>query len=65
MIIVAAPKGGIPFVNVSYAGFIGPVSGMNTRHVSIGEMGGRGLGHWAGVRMAFLVREATGAWEES
>ena len=31
---------------------------MNTAHVSIGEMGGRGLGHWSGVPMAFLVREA-------
>ena len=26
-------------------------------HVSIGEMGGGGLGHWEGVPMAFLVRE--------
>jgi hypothetical protein len=58
VIIVAEPKGGIPFVNISYAGFIGSVSGMNARHVSIGELGGRGLGHWAGVPMAFLVREA-------
>jgi len=58
VIIVAEPKGGIPFVNVSYAGFIGSVTGMNAEHVSIGEMGGRGLGHWEGVPMAFLVREA-------
>ena len=58
VIIVAEPKGGLPFVNVSYAGFIGSVTGMNTAHVSIGEMGGRGLGHWSGVPMAFLVREA-------
>src|SRR5262249_8269829 len=26
--------------------------------VSIGEMGGRGLGHWEGVPMSFLVRMA-------
>lgn len=58
VIIVAEPEGGIPFVNVSYAGFIGSVTGMNAEHVSIGEMGGRGLGHWEGVPMAFLVREA-------
>jgi hypothetical protein len=31
---------------------------MNARHVSIGEMGGRGLGHWAGVPMTVLVRMA-------
>jgi hypothetical protein len=58
VIIVAEPKDGIPFVNVSYAGFIGSVTGMNANHVSIGEMGGRGLGHWEGIPMAFLVREA-------
>lgn len=58
VIIVAEPKDGIPFVNVSYAGFIGSVTGMNAEHVSIGEMGGRGLGHWKGIPMAFLVREA-------
>lgn len=57
VIIVAEPAGGIPFVNVTYAGFIGSVTGMNAKHVSIGEMGGGGLGHWEGVPMAFLVRE--------
>ncbi|MFG0332389.1 MAG: C45 family autoproteolytic acyltransferase/hydrolase, partial [Maioricimonas sp. JB049] len=58
VIIVCEPEGGIPFVNVTYAGFIGSVTGMNAEHVSIGEMGGGGLGHWQGVPMAFLVREA-------
>jgi len=57
VILVAEPAKGIPFVNVTYAGFIGSVTGMNARHVSIGEMGGGGLGHWEGVPMAFLVRE--------
>jgi hypothetical protein len=57
VLIVARPRGGIPFVNVSYAGFIGSVTGMNASHVSIGEMGGKGQGHWDGVPMAFLVRE--------
>ena len=45
-------------MNVTYAGFIGSVTGMNAEQVSIGEMGGRGLGHWDGVPMAFLVRMA-------
>ena len=58
VVIVAEPDGGIPYVNISYAGFIGCVTGMNAKSVSIGEMGGRGLGHWSGVPMAFLVREA-------
>lgn len=58
VLIVAKPAEGIPFVNVSYAGFIGSVTGMNAEHVSIGEMGGAGLGHWDGVPMSFLVRMA-------
>ncbi len=57
VVIVAEPAEGIPFVNVTYAGFIGSVTGMNAKHVSAGEMGGGGLGHWEGVPMAFLVRE--------
>ncbi len=57
VLIVAQPAGGIPFVNVSFAGFIGSVTGMNAQHVSIGEMGGKGLGHWDGTPMAVLVRQ--------
>ncbi len=58
VLIVCEPDGGTPFVNVSFAGFIGCVTGMNARHISIGEMGGAGQGHWAGVPMPLLVREA-------
>ncbi|MGE5191044.1 MAG: C45 family autoproteolytic acyltransferase/hydrolase, partial [Deltaproteobacteria bacterium] len=57
VVVVAEPERGIPFVNVTYAGFIGSVTGMNAKCVSVGEMGGRGLGHWAGMPMSFLVRE--------
>lgn len=57
VVVVAEPDGAIPFVNVTYGGFIGSVTGMNAEHVSVGEMGGGGLGHWAGVPMSFLVRE--------
>ncbi len=57
VLVVAEPKGGIPFVNISYAGFVGSVSGMNAEHISIGEMGGGGLFKWEGVPMALLVRE--------
>jgi isopenicillin-N N-acyltransferase-like protein len=56
VLTVAEPRGKIPFVNVTYAGFVGSVTGMNAEKVSIGEMGGRGMGHWEGVPMAFLVR---------
>lgn len=58
IIIVAEPDGRVPFVNVTYAGFVGSVTGMNAEQISVGEMGGRGLGHWEGIPMAFLVREA-------
>ncbi|MCA8993456.1 MAG: peptidase C45 [Planctomycetaceae bacterium] len=58
VVIVSEPDGGIPFVNISYAGFIGCVTGMNANHISIGEMGGAGLGHWHGMPMAVLMREA-------
>ena len=58
VLVVAEPEGSIPFVNVTYAGFVGSVTGMNARKVSIGEMGGKGLGHWEGVPMALLVRMA-------
>lgn len=57
VIVVAEPDEGIPFVNVTYAGFVGSVTGMNLQKVSIGEMGGPGLGHWRGVPMAILMRE--------
>ena len=57
VLIIAEPTGGIPFANVTFAGFIGSVTGMNAAHVSIGEMGGGGLGHWSGTPMAVLVRE--------
>jgi hypothetical protein len=56
VLTVAEPRDKIPFVNVTYAGFIGSVTGMNAERISIGEMGGRGLGHWDGVPMGFLVR---------
>ncbi len=58
VLVVAEPDGKIPFANVTYAGFIGSITGMNAKKVSVGEMGGRGLGHWEGVPMSFLVRMA-------
>ena len=58
ILTIAEPEGKIPFVNVTYAGFIGSVTGMNAQQISVGEMGGKGLGHWDGVPMAFLVRMA-------
>ncbi len=56
VVIIAEPDGYIPFVNVTYAGFIGSVTGMNLKQVSFGEMGGRAVGPFDGVPMAFLMR---------
>jgi hypothetical protein len=58
ILTVAEPRNKIPFVNVTYAGFLGSVTGMNAERISIGEMGGKGLGHWDGTPMALLVRMA-------
>lgn len=55
---IVAVDGKIPFANVGYAGFIGSVSGMNSKQISLGEMGGRGEGQWDGVPMATLMRRA-------
>ena len=56
VLILQEPDGRIGFANVTYAGFIGSVTGMNAEQVSIGEMGGGGVGHWNGIPMSFLVR---------
>ena len=55
---VISLEGKIPFVNVGYAGFVGSVSGMNAKQISLGEMGGRGEGKWDGVPMSSLMRRA-------
>ena len=41
VLTVAEPRDKIPFVNVTYAGFVGSVTGMNAERISIGEMGGK------------------------
>jgi len=58
VLTVARPRDRIAFVNVTYAGFVGSVTGMNAERISIGEMGGGGAGHWDGAPMAFLMRMA-------
>jgi hypothetical protein len=55
-IMVVQPEGKIPFLNISYAGFIGCVTGMNRQHIALGEIGGKGYGQWDGMPMAFLLR---------
>jgi len=57
VVTVYRPDEGNAWVNIGYAGFIGSVTAMNEKHVSIGEMGGKGQGNWDGKPMAELVRE--------
>ena len=57
VVIVSQPDQGNAWVNISYAGFVGSVTAMNEKHISIGEMGGRGEGNWDGKPMAQLLRE--------
>lgn len=57
VVAVVQPDVGHAWVNVGYAGFIGTVTAMNEKQISIGEMGGRGEGDWDGKPMAQLMRE--------
>lgn len=57
VLMIVAPDSAIPFANVSYAGFIGSVTGMNKAKIAIGEIGGGGYGDWNGIPMAFLIRD--------
>ena len=55
---IIKPDKGHAFANIGYAAFIGSVSGMNSKAISLGEMGGGGEGKWDGVPMATLMRRA-------
>jgi isopenicillin-N N-acyltransferase like protein len=54
---VFMPAGRNAWMSLGYAGFIGTVTAMNEKGVAVGEMGGRGEGHWDGVPMSLLLRD--------
>jgi len=56
ILAVVEPQNGYAFLNVTYAGFIGSVTGMNEKKIALGEIGGKGYGSWKGLPMAFLLR---------
>jgi hypothetical protein len=56
-VVVCKPDVGNAWFNVGYFGFVGSVTAMNEKGISIGEMGGRGEGKWDGKPMAQLLRE--------
>ena len=51
------PDGRYKWMSLGYAGFIGTVTAMNEKGLAIGEMGGRGEGHWDGTPMSLLLRD--------
>jgi hypothetical protein len=57
VVMVYQPDYGNGWVNLGYAGFVGSVTAMNEKGISIGEMGGDGYGQWDGKPMAELLRE--------
>jgi len=58
LLLVSAPKDGIAHASVAWAGFLGCVTGMNVKGVSVGEMGSRSSAEtYDGTPMIFLVRE--------
>ena len=57
VVIVHQPDYGHAWINLTYAGFVGSVTAMNAKGISIGEMGGGGYGNWDGKPMAHLMRE--------
>ena len=58
LLIVRQPKDGIPNAVPTWAGFLGSVTGLNLRGISVGEMGSNSSDEsYAGVPMIFLVRE--------
>jgi hypothetical protein len=56
-ITVFMPQRHNAWISLGYAGFIGTVTAMNEHGLAIGEMGGRGEGHWDGLPMTLLLRE--------
>jgi hypothetical protein len=57
VVMVYQPDYGNAWVNLGYAGFIGSVTAMNEKQISIGELGGGGYGLWDGKPMAQLMRQ--------
>jgi isopenicillin-N N-acyltransferase-like protein len=57
VVVANTPAHGYRWINVGYAGFLGSVTAMNEKQLTIGEMGGSGYGQWDGEPMSYLVRD--------
>lgn len=59
VIVVYKPDHGVPFVNVTWAGFLGVFTGINAEKIAIGSIGdyyGREHERYDGITVAFLAR---------
>jgi hypothetical protein len=56
VIFLVKPQNRFSFMNITYAGFIGSITGMNEKKISLGEIGGLGYGNWKGCPMPLLLR---------
>jgi hypothetical protein len=56
VLMVVEPEDSHAFLHLSYAGFLGVITGMNEKKISLGEIGGLGYGRWEGCPMSFLMR---------
>jgi hypothetical protein len=58
VIIAYQPNTGYPSVNITWAGFIGSVGGMNNQKICVGEMGSKSNDEsYSGVPMIFRLRK--------
>ncbi len=56
-LIVHQPDDGIPFINIGYYGFIGALTGVNERGISVGQIGADSVDETLrGTPMPFLLR---------
>jgi len=60
LITVAFPKGGEPFLNVGWTGFVGLVTGMSSRGIAMSEIGDdwdEATDTYDGIPMVFLMKD--------
>ncbi|MCM8759450.1 MAG: C45 family autoproteolytic acyltransferase/hydrolase [Candidatus Omnitrophica bacterium] len=57
VVMIIRPDKYNAFITAGFAGFVGSVTGMNDKKISVGEMGGGGYGSWDGMPMTFLLRK--------
>ncbi|MCH9631520.1 MAG: hypothetical protein S4CHLAM37_15430 [Chlamydiia bacterium] len=58
VLMVSKPDDKLANLSVSYAGFVGCVTGMNEKGIALGEVGGLGYDYLDGVPMSFLMKDA-------